>query len=87
MGVGRTLWSAVDAHVGLLGNRYCLEVREDSSHPGTCNLAGRNLLGFAEGNLWNDFKPDIKHIPPPRLILSNRTATVRESVLGWYVKL
>jgi hypothetical protein len=35
--------------------------REDSNHPGTLSFAGRDLLGFAEGNLWNEFKPDIKH--------------------------
>jgi hypothetical protein len=37
--------------------------REDSSnHPDLWRLAGQNLLGFAEGNLWNEFKPDIKHL-------------------------
>lgn len=36
--------------------------REDSSHPATWTLAGENLLGFAEGNLWNEFKPDLKHL-------------------------
>ena len=23
---------------------------------------GSEILGFAEGNLWNEFKPDIKHL-------------------------
>jgi hypothetical protein len=36
--------------------------REDSNHPDLWRLAGQNLLGFAEGNLWNEFKPDIKHL-------------------------
>jgi len=36
--------------------------RENSHHPGTWSFAGRDLLGFAEGNLWNEFKPDIKHL-------------------------
>jgi hypothetical protein len=35
--------------------------RENSNHPGTWGFAGLDLLGFAEGNLWNEFKPDIKH--------------------------
>ncbi len=34
--------------------------REDSNHPDLWRLAGENLLGFAEGNLWNEFKPDLK---------------------------
>jgi hypothetical protein len=36
--------------------------RENFNHPGTWNLVGVNLLGFAEGNLWNEFKPDVKHL-------------------------
>jgi hypothetical protein len=35
--------------------------RENSVHPGTWRFAGLDLLGFAEGNLWREFKPDIKH--------------------------
>lgn len=35
--------------------------RENSYHPGAWKFTGRNLLGFAEGNLWNEFKPDIKN--------------------------
>ena len=42
--------------------------REDSNHPGTWNFAGRDLLGFAEGNLWNEFKPDIKHFLKSKLL-------------------
>jgi hypothetical protein len=42
--------------------------REDSSAPGIWNLAGRNLLGFAEGNLWNEFKPDVKHVVRSKLL-------------------
>lgn len=36
--------------------------RENGDHVGTWSLAGENLLGFAEGNLWSEFKPDIKHL-------------------------
>ena len=36
--------------------------------PGVWDLTGRNLLGFAEGNLWNEFKPDIKHLVRSRLL-------------------
>ena len=36
--------------------------REDLTHPGMWSLTGTNLLGFAEGNLWNEFKPDIKYL-------------------------
>jgi len=36
--------------------------RESSNHQGTCTLAAENLLGFAEGNLWNEFKPDLKQL-------------------------
>ena len=41
--------------------------REDSNHPDLWRLAGENLLGFAEGNLWNEFKPDLKHLVRTRL--------------------
>ena len=30
--------------------------------PGAIKLASRNLIGFAEANLWKEFKPDIKHL-------------------------
>lgn len=36
--------------------------REDSNRPGIKALATMNLLGFAESNLWNEFKPDIKRL-------------------------
>jgi hypothetical protein len=36
--------------------------RETSDHPDLWRLSGQNLLGFAEGNLWNEFKPDLKHL-------------------------
>jgi hypothetical protein len=42
--------------------------RETSIHPGPWSLAGLDLLGFAEGNLWNEFKPDIKHLVRTRLL-------------------
>jgi hypothetical protein len=41
--------------------------RENADHQGVLSLAGENLLGFAEGNLWNEFKPDIKHLLRTRL--------------------
>lgn len=39
------------------------------NHPGTCNLMVGNLWGFAQGNLWNEFKPDIKHLLRSRFLL------------------
>ncbi len=36
--------------------------------PGALDLTGMNLLGFAEGNLWNEFKPDIKRLLRSRLL-------------------
>ena len=36
--------------------------RENSSHPDIWRLASENLAGFAEGNLWNEFKPDLKYL-------------------------
>jgi hypothetical protein len=41
--------------------------QENLSHLGMWDLAGANFLGFAEGNLWNEFKPDIKHLIRSRL--------------------
>lgn len=41
--------------------------RENSVHPEIWCLAGENLLGFAEGNLWNEFKPDLKYLLRRRL--------------------
>jgi hypothetical protein len=38
------------------------------THLGMWNLAGGNLLGFAEGNLWNEFKPDIKRLVRTKLL-------------------
>jgi hypothetical protein len=45
--------------------------REDSKHPDLWRLAGENLLGFAEGNLWNEFRPDIKHLVRTKLHRGN----------------
>ena len=42
--------------------------RESFDHAGMLSLAGANLLGFAEGNLWNEFKPDIKHFVRSKLL-------------------
>lgn len=36
--------------------------RESSNHPDLFRLAGEDLLGFAEGNLWSEFKPDLKQL-------------------------
>jgi hypothetical protein len=38
------------------------------THLGMWNLAGANLFGFAEGNLWNEFKPDIKRLVRSKLL-------------------
>jgi hypothetical protein len=35
---------------------------ETSNHPGLWKLSAENLLGFAEGNLWKEFRPDIKYL-------------------------
>lgn len=42
--------------------------REISTRPGAWNLAALNLLGFAQGNLWTEFKPDIKHLVRRKLL-------------------
>jgi len=42
--------------------------RDVSNRPGAWNLAGLNLLGFAQGNLWSEFKPDIKHLVRHKLL-------------------
>lgn len=42
--------------------------QENLSHLGMWQLAGANLFGFAEGNLWNEFKPDIKHLLRTKLL-------------------
>jgi hypothetical protein len=42
--------------------------QQNLSHMGMWDLAGANFLGFAEGNLWNEFKPDIKHLVRSRLL-------------------
>jgi len=36
--------------------------REARYHPSFWTLGGENLLGFAEGNLWHEFKPDIQRL-------------------------
>ena len=45
--------------------------REISTRPGAWNLAALNLLGFAQGNLWTEFKPDIKHLVRHKLLHRN----------------
>ena len=42
--------------------------RESSYRQSIWSLSGENLLGFAEGNLWNEFKPDIKHLLRTKLL-------------------
>jgi hypothetical protein len=42
--------------------------RETSARPGTWNLAALNLMGFAQGNLWTEFKPDVKHLVRHKLL-------------------
>jgi hypothetical protein len=42
--------------------------RENAVHPGALELAGWNLLGFAEGNLWNEFKPDLRHLVKSKIL-------------------
>jgi len=42
--------------------------REISTRPGAWNLTALNLLGFAQGNLWTEFKPDIKHLVRRKLL-------------------
>jgi hypothetical protein len=42
--------------------------RENFLHPGAWKLAGGNILGFVEGNLWTEFKPDIKHFVQSKVL-------------------
>ncbi len=42
--------------------------QQNLGHMGVWDLAGVNLLGFAEGNLWNEFKPDIKYLVRTKLL-------------------
>jgi len=41
--------------------------QENLSRLGVWKLAGLDFLGFAEVNLWNEFKPDIKHMVRTKL--------------------
>ena len=36
--------------------------REHFDHPGAWKFAGMNVIGFAQSNLWSEFKPDLKHL-------------------------
>ncbi len=36
--------------------------REDVAHPGALQLAGWGVSSIAAGNLWNEFKPDLRHL-------------------------
>ena len=45
--------------------------RDISNRPGAWNFAALNLLGFAQGNLWTEFKPDIKHLVKHKLLHRN----------------
>jgi hypothetical protein len=42
--------------------------QQNLSRMGVWNLAGLDFLGFAEVNLWNEFKPDIKHLVRSKLL-------------------
>ena len=42
--------------------------RDISNRPGAWNFAALDLLGFAQGNLWTEFKPDIKHLVRHKLL-------------------
>jgi hypothetical protein len=42
--------------------------QENFTRPGAWRLGGMNLLGFAEGNLWNEFKPDLKHLVRTKIL-------------------
>ena len=58
--------------VAAIGSGFAINTihpgREISTRPGAWNLAGLNLLGFAQGNLWTEFKPDIKHLVRRKLL-------------------
>jgi hypothetical protein len=45
--------------------------RDITNRPGAWNLAALNLVGFAQGNLWTEFKPDIKHLVRHKLLHRN----------------
>lgn len=42
--------------------------QENFTRPGAWRLAGMNIVGFAEGNLWNEFKPDLKHLVRSKIL-------------------
>jgi len=46
----------------------CHPGQEHFTHPGAWQLAGWNLAGFAQSNLWNEFKPDLKHLIRSKLL-------------------
>jgi hypothetical protein len=52
---------------GLIIN-VCHPGRENFLHPGAWTLAGGNLLGFMESNLWAEFKPDIRHLVRSKIL-------------------
>jgi hypothetical protein len=41
---------------------------EGLTHAGMWERTGFNLLGFAEGNLWNEFKPDLKYLVKSKIL-------------------
>jgi hypothetical protein len=45
--------------------------RDINNRPGAWNFAALDLLGFAQGNLWTEFKPDIKHLVRHKLLHRN----------------
>jgi len=40
----------------------------ENGRSGTLNLVALNFVGFAENNLWSEFKPDVKHFLRSRLL-------------------
>jgi len=61
--------------IAALGSGFAINTfhpgRAISNRPRAWNFAAMNLLGFAQGNLWTEFKPDIKHLVRHKLLHRN----------------
>ena len=61
--------------IAAVGSGFAIDAlhpgRETSARPGVWNLAAFNMIGFAQGNLWTEFKPDIKHLIRSKLLHRN----------------
>jgi len=61
--------------VAAVGSGYAINAfhpgRDITNRPGAWNFAALDLLGFAQGNLWTEFKPDIKHLARHKLLHRN----------------